>query len=287
MTGDTPVRVPRTPPSDSLLVVHDLGAVEPGLPRAPEVLGLFYADAVNIVAGDPGGGKTFLALGAVVDVLARGGQAVFVDLEDKAQTISDRLRGLGVDRSILTESVLYVHGLGALGPSDVDWLPRWVAQCGGLVLLVIDSLSEALAMAGLDEDRAPDVTRWFQTVGRPLAASGAAVLIIDHLAKAQGGSGGRWPRGSGHKLAAVDGLAVVLDPIQPFSRERSGSGQLIVAKDRQGAVGGRNDTVAQVIFEVVGGTCVAVRVLRTSPVEHGEELAAPSILHRSDRGADR
>jgi hypothetical protein len=139
---------------------------------------------------------------------------------------------------------------------EVDHLRR-VAD--GAAVVVIDSVPEAIAQGGLDENAASDVTRWIDGLPRPLARDGAAVLLVDHVVKAAAGRG-RWARGSGAKLAAVD-VAFELRSVRSFSRQGSGAARLVVAKDREGCVGAVGDVAAEVAFDVrLGGDEVQIRL---------------------------
>jgi hypothetical protein len=259
--------VPLTPPDGSALALHDLGALDAARPIEPDLCGVLYRGSVNCLAGEPGVGKTWVAAAVVLRALARDGSAVIVDFEDTARTWAARLRALDVDPTVLGSEVMYLRPMGTPNEADIAWLARLVGEVGDMVV-VLDSVPEALAMAGLDEDRSGDVSKWFQTIARPLAHAGASVLCIDHVTKAAS-TRGRWARGSGAKLAAVDGIALGLEIVEPFSRERSGAGQLTIAKDRHGAVGGVGEIAATVHFSVAGGGLYSVGITRVSRSVHG------------------
>ena len=90
----------------------------------------------------------------------------------------------------------------------------------GIVLW--DSSAAFLARAGLDENSAADVTRFWSQVLTPLAREhGAAVLVIDHDTK--NGEPPRFARGSGAKLAATDvAFKVAIDPgVRPDPQRRA------------------------------------------------------------------
>jgi hypothetical protein len=100
------------------------------------------------------------------------------------------------------------------------------------VLVIWDSSAAFLARAGLDENAAADVTRFWANVLTPCARrGGAAVLAIDHDTKNSEPS--RYARGSGAKLAASD-VAFKIEPVKPFSRDTDGLSKLTITKDRRG-----------------------------------------------------
>ena len=99
-------------------------------------------------------------------------------------------------------------------------------------LVLADSAAAFLARAGLDENSAADVTRFWQNVLVPLGREhGAAVLVIDHDTK--NGAQSRFSRGSGAKLAASD-VMIKVELIKAFSRTENGVLRLTVTKDRRG-----------------------------------------------------
>ncbi len=176
---------------------------------------------------------------------------MILDYEDTPARVAGRLLALGLEPSDLG-SVAYLNVSGPIGPTGRSWLEELVRH-DGVGLAVIDSVAESLAAEALSENDAVDVATWAQQLPRPLARAGAAVLVIDHLAK-DGASRGRWPRGSGAKLAAIDGAAYTLEPRVPFSRASSGTAELVIAKDRHGAIGGVGARAASVAFEVEDGS---------------------------------
>lgn len=75
------------------------GTREPTLPTVLPVEGgaaLFYTQRMNSLFGESGGGKTWVALAAVASVVRVGGRALFVDYEDHANGIVERLVLLGL-----------------------------------------------------------------------------------------------------------------------------------------------------------------------------------------------
>jgi hypothetical protein len=269
------------PPAGSSFVAFDLVDVADGPTISPGLWSLFYPRAVNGVSGEPGLGKSWLGVAAALTMLRRGGSVIVVDFEDVARTWATRLRSLGAEAATLADLV-YLRGAGPPSEPDLQWLPR-LAGVAPDMLVVIDSMAEAMAASGLDENLAGDVTSWHQGFARPLADAGATVLVIDHVPK-DASSRGRWARGSGAKLAAITGAAFTFDVSEPFSRERSGRGTLTVAKDRHGAVGPVGAAVVEVRFVVGGGSLARVEVVDTTPRPHGESLPSSEALalHRNN-----
>jgi hypothetical protein len=99
-------------------------------------------------------------------------------------------------------------------------------------IVMWDSSAAFLSTAGLDENSAQDVTRFYSQVLTPAARMhDAAVVVIDHDTKNSDPS--RYARGSSAKLAATD-VAYKIAPVAPFSKGQNGLARLTVTKDRRG-----------------------------------------------------
>jgi hypothetical protein len=228
----------------------DLSAPSPTILRRSDGKALLYPGAINWLAGEPGNGKTFVALAAAAEVLCAGGRVMFLDYEDTASTCASRLLSLGTRVEQLARMQYMTVG-GAISDAGVAWLTALVAD--GVDLVVVDSAPESIAAESFNENSASEVALWVARIPRALARAGAAVLVIDHVAKSTENRG-RWARGSGHKLAAVDGSALLLVQVVPFSRDRSGSSHLSIAKDRHGQIGAIGQVAATVMFTVENGS---------------------------------
>ena len=106
---------------------------------------------------------------------------------------------------------------------------------------------------------------------------------MDHVTKAEEGRG-RWARGSGAKLALVDGAAYSLNVSAAFSRYVSGSGTLTVAKDRHGMVGAVGSVAAEVHFDVEDRSLWRVRLEAPSGPDRGTVVCGAAANHMSPEG---
>lgn len=262
----------------STLEVADVGALLAGNLQAeqPVILtrtdggALLYAGKMHVFQAEPSSGKSWLGLWAVAEVLAMGGAAGYLDYEDTGNVILGRLRALGVSDAALSSRFYYANPVGRFGPAEKVSLAAALDRLNP-DLVVIDGVGESLSREGLSEDKADDVIRWTDLLPRPIARTGAAVLMLDHVAK-DPEQRGRWARGSGAKLAAVDGASYQIKVRVPFSRHREGRFDLVVAKDRPGGVGAIGEIVATVhVTPHADGELVKMRV-----EPHSAEVAAPS-----------
>lgn len=237
--------------SPSSLEVVDLGpiirgeepAVVPFWLRRNDGHPLLYPGKLHDLHGEPSHGKTWCALAAVRDVLDTGGAAVYVDFEDTPRGIVGRLVAMGVDpENLAPDRFRYVRPTAGLGRAELGQLHTLIAELGP-DLVVIDGVANALAADGYDEQSNPDVVQWAVTVPRPIAQTGAAVLMLDHVSKDPQGRT-RGARGAGAKLAIIDGASYEVRLGAAFSRRREGFAKVIIAKDREGAVGSIGETIA-------------------------------------------
>lgn len=207
-----------------------------GRPQAPElVAGLLYPEAVHCLAGPPGGGKTTLVTYLMLACLRDGGRVMMLDEESGGQMMRAKLLDLGaVPGEVSPPAFTYLpFPSRRWSASDVEDLHAIVAERRP-ALIVLDSVAAFLAIAGLDENKADDVTGFWQRVLVPLARDfGAAVVAVDHVTK--NGDNGGYSRGSGAKKAASD-VQFLLEVVTPFNRSQAGMVRLTTSpgKDRPG-----------------------------------------------------
>lgn len=220
----------------------DLGPIVAGI-QAGEIVGpvptlmsrtdgacLFYPGEVQSIAGEPETGKGWIALAAAAQVLDAGGHVLYLDFEDAPTSIITRLIALGVHTTSIVARFTYIRPDEPLpAPTLAALLATRTYQ-----LAVIDGLSEAYTVLGLDPYSNPDAATFLTRLPRPIAATGAAVLLIDHVIKNKEGRG-RYALGAQHKLAGI-AAAYTTDAITPPSRTQAGLIKVKVEKDRHGHV---------------------------------------------------
>jgi hypothetical protein len=163
--------------------------------------------------------------------MQQGQKVVFLDEEGGQEIVAEKFAALGATPSDM-ESMIYIPFPGrSWDETDISLLLALTTESSAAMVLV-DSSAAFMARAGLDENSASDVTRFWSQVLTPVAReANAAILVIDHDTKSSEQS--RYARGSGAKLCAIDvQLKVTME--KPFTREQDGNLQVIITKDRRG-----------------------------------------------------
>jgi hypothetical protein len=211
---------------------------------------MLYRGRINAFFGEPEAGKTLLAQLAVVQEIAKGNCVVYVDYEDSKESAVERLRALGAKDDDIAQHFIYFDAQHPmLDDKAEELLSELIEQRGPVTLAVFDGVTAAMSMGQLDPIDGSDVTRFYAAAPRWFADHGAAVLLLDHVAKDKMGRG-RWAIGSERKVSAIDGAAYTLKTVKTFGRGRTGKVEVAIAKDRPGYVRqheGQGQTIA--IFE--------------------------------------
>ncbi|XVQ83164.1 AAA family ATPase [Microbispora siamensis] len=212
------------------------GTYEPPTPTVgarDDGVGLFYAGRVHSIASESEGGKTWLAMLAAAHELRNGNGVAYLDFEDDAGGVVGRLLALSVDRNLIRDRFAYIR------PEDPIAAPIHRADLGQAIgdlrpsLVVVDGVTEAMTLHGLELKDNGDVARFGKMLLRSIADQGPAVTALDHVTKDREGRG-RYAIGGVHKLNAINGAAYLLDNRQPFGIGVTGRSGVYIAKDRPG-----------------------------------------------------
>ena len=196
--------------------------------------GLIYQGRVHSIYGESESGKSWIAQIATAELLKSDKKVIYIDFESDALDIVNRLKSLGVTRANLLQYFTYIR---PDGPRDVDD-PYWqeILAPDSATLVVIDGVTESLTMWGGETKDNDAITRWMRIFPRTVAtASGAAVVLIDHITK-NAETRGRFAIGGQAKLATIDGAAFLVEPIEVLAPGKMGSLTVRVTKDRPGFV---------------------------------------------------
>lgn len=238
--GTTP-----TPAADAAAMYADIAALLAGglpEPEQPTILrrddghALFYPAKVNVLFGDPESGKTWVALAAVLDTLANGGTALFLDLDHNgAPSLVQRLLYLGGVPAYLADPARFriaepedQYGLLAVVADTPTWNPT---------LVVVDSIGELMPLMGASSNSPDEWTTVNRRILTKLSAAGAAVVCIDHLPKSpETRTFGQ--TGTTGKKRSTNGASYRVTLRDVFAPGRGGACGLDVEKDRPGGVRG-------------------------------------------------
>jgi AAA domain len=189
----------------------------------------FYKGLTHSLHGESESGKSWIAQHAVVSVLANDGAALIVDFESSLDQVVPRLRALGMTRE-QAGRLTYVNPDGPLDSTFRELLGMTFD------IAIIDGVTAAIAAQGGVSNSQDDVTEWHRKLPQRLATrTGAAVVQIDHVSKAQDGRG-RFAIGSQAKMATLTGSGFYVDLGGQLAPGHIGEIRMSVGKDRPGDV---------------------------------------------------
>lgn len=196
--------------------------------------GLIYTGRVHSIYGESESGKSWIAQIATAECLKNDKKVIYIDFESDAIDIVNRLKALGVSRANLLQYFTYIRPEGARDVDDPYW--KAILEPDSATLIVIDGVTESLTMWGGESKDNDAITRWMRIFPRTVAtASGAAVVLIDHITK-NAETRGRFAIGGQAKLATIDGAAYLVEPLEALAPGRTGTLTMRVTKDRPGFV---------------------------------------------------
>lgn len=233
--------------------------VEPTLLQREDGESLFYENRLNFVAAPPESMKSWLAKLTCVQLMEKGRACVYVDFEESdATNCTERLVSIALGRGHAMDIIrkwiegtngepttrLFYYRASTSGFNSADRAQVLrIVRSRQVPFVVIDGVAAAMAShtPALDENAARDVSLWLAGNVWPLLSAGAGVLCVDHTPKNTNNAGptsfaSRSMRGSGAKLAAVNGSTVMAEVREPGSAWTTGIVDLYVSKDRPGRV---------------------------------------------------
>jgi len=217
------------------VLAGDRATPRPTVLERADGIRLLYPGRLNLLMGETESLKSWAAQVAIAQELGHDHFVVVVDFEDTPEGLVERLRALGVSEEAIATRLCYVQPVGRFGDLAKDFFEAMFAKNNTPTLVVVDGVTEAMSQTGLDPSKGPDVAAFYSTFPRWFAHSGAAVVLIDHVAKDRE-TRGRWAIGSERKLSGLDGAAYGFEVLAPFGRERTGRAKITVSKDRCGYV---------------------------------------------------
>jgi hypothetical protein len=218
----------------------DLGPVLDGTYQRPaptvghrdDGKGLFYPGRVHVVAAEAEAGKTWFALAAVAEELTAGNACLYLDFEDDEGGIAGRLMTMGCDREAIRKRFAYIRPEDPVGGRNRTDLEEAIADLSP-TLAVIDGVTEAMTLHGLELKDNTDVAAFGRMLPRWIAARGPAAVALDHVVKDREARGGH-AIGAVHKLNGLNGAMYMLENKAPFGIGLTGLSRVLIRKDRPG-----------------------------------------------------
>lgn len=214
-------------------------AAKMGPPPRPDILvrsdgvALLYRKKINFFFGPPESAKSWVAQYACVQVLRAGGSFLYLDFENSAQDVADHFRCLGVnpevEMTLARGRAIYMNPTRLYNTEAKDLLSQVLQLKPWLV--VIDGMTGAMRCLDRAYDSNTDFAHFEMEFMRPLTASGAALVAIDHVPK---NSDGTSPIGAQHKKAATTGAMMKFFAIDKPGRGKKGRIRMYIEKDKGG-----------------------------------------------------
>jgi hypothetical protein len=196
----------------------------------------FYRGQVNALVGESEGGKSLIAQAAVVATIAGGGHAVYLDHESDAVSVVSRLVSLGAAPDDLEARLHYMTPEGLLTPAEAERFLQYL-ETTAPELVVVDGLTAAMESQGLNLNDNKDAAGIFRTYLNPMCSSGAAVVAIHHVTKANDGRG-TYGLGAVTLKNLIGGAQYGIETAEESRHTPGGFGssRLVIHKDRAGGV---------------------------------------------------
>lgn len=192
--------------------------------------GLFYPGRVNGIIGESETGKTWVALHAVHQELADGKLVIYLDFENTAKGIVERLLSLGCSKERVRSGLTYIAPTSMMTTEDLASLAIQVGRRP--TLIVVDGFNAAMGVFEWDLMSNKDCTKFVDRFLKPLCITGAAVVYVDHVTKSHTGVRAAGGIGAQAKRAATTGCAILADLV-PAARLRKGKlGHLVLSVDK-------------------------------------------------------
>ena len=206
----------------------------PGILRREDQVGLLYNGRVHSFYGESESGKSWVAQYTVAQTINNNKKAIYIDFEADASDIVNRLQLLGVPNHNIVQNLTYIKPETRPNEKDPFW--QQLLSRTDTEIVIIDGVTESLTIWGGETKDNDSITLWMRQFPKRIATrTGAAVVTIDHVNKSTD-TRGRFAIGGQAKLAALDGAAYLIEPLDALAPGKVGSIAMRVTKDRPGGV---------------------------------------------------
>ena len=217
---------------------------------------IFYAQRVNVLAGRPNGGKSWVAMKAAIEVVEKGGRCLVLDFDNKRpDTLARRSTSMAVMDTFQNTDRLQFKDVDRIIPHQgtmaaaVQWL--LTAPDHTYSTVIIDSNTAA----GAPND-GRDIFEWWKKHVTPWERANLGVLVLAHIPK-RDTELPPGPIGSQSKRGLLTGVSYVMETGTIWNQDTGGVVYMRLYKDRAGELPGtEGDTVVDVVPEwmEVGGS---------------------------------
>jgi hypothetical protein len=198
-----------TPAGAGLASIHPVSVramMETSPPPLNFVIGSFLAGTVGILTAPGATGKSFFVMELAIDIATGAdilglrpkiGGVTYLVLEDAMPVLEHRVHDIGKHvaqeyRDRLDDNLQLLSGVGT--HVDVETEADWfIEHCAGQRLIIVDTLSRAHSY---EENSNTEMSRLLVTLDRIAVKSGAAVLLLHHVAKNADGADQHAARGA-------------------------------------------------------------------------------------------
>jgi hypothetical protein len=139
---------------------------------------------------------------------------------------------MGCDREAIRKRFAYIRPEDPVGGRGRTDLEEAIADLAP-TLAVIDGVTEAMTLHGLELKDNSDVAAFGRMLPRWIAARGPAVVALDHVVKDREARGGH-AIGGVHMLNGLNGAMYLLENKKPFGIGLTCLSRLLIRKDRPG-----------------------------------------------------
>jgi hypothetical protein len=171
---------------------------------------------------------------AALDEMKAGNHVVYVDFEDDEGGVVGRLLTMGARKDTIRNQFHYHRPSSALGTGiHLDDLNHTLHTHWPITLGVIDGITEAMSLHGLNPLDNKDAATFRHILPARITAVDAAAVNLDHVTKSREGRG-RYALGAVHKINALGGASYLLENRHPFGIGITGRSTIKITKDRPG-----------------------------------------------------
>jgi hypothetical protein len=202
-------------------------------PPAPPTIGnILYPGKRTLLSGETESLKTWLALILAKAEMNIENPVAWVDLDDMgAGAILQRLRAINVPDNTIDQFFLYYQPEQRLKDKLLDDVLMQLTVTGTR-LMIIDAFNPALNLHGLDPNSTPDIETFWREIADPIAKTGTAPLLLDHVTK-NAETRGKYAYGSERKASGAT-VHLGTHTLTTLAIGTTGRTILTVHKDRPG-----------------------------------------------------